>query len=152
MRIDRLWIGGASLLAVALPAAFVSSTRPAAPDVVRPGTTVAASRLPVADPAMRSLFLAPSDPARAPEAADAPRLVGIIGRLPDKAVAMVRAADGTTHTLSPGQSHDGWTLTTLSPDAALFTKGARRVRSFLPAPEPEPMVDEETEAPEGGGY
>lgn len=136
------WIVGAALIAVALPATLVWRTAPALLTPVSHGETV--QPIPVAGeaPAARRLFLDPLDPARGPQAEDAPQLIGIVGRLPDKAVAMVRSSDGKTKVLAPGQSHEGWTLTTLSPDAALFTRGNRRVRSFLAADDPEPEVDE----------
>ncbi|ATE63529.1 hypothetical protein [Rhizorhabdus dicambivorans] len=145
MRALSPWTAVAALFAVAVPAMLVWSTRPTYPDVVRPGATVVPSAVPPANIAARSLFLPPIDPARLPEVEGAPQLIGIAGRLPDKAVAMVRAADGTTRVLSPGQAHEGWTLESLSPDAALFTRGGRRVRSFLPAPEAEAPDEEQAE-------
>ncbi len=64
---------------------------------------------------------------------DAPSLVGIVGRLGDDAVALVRTADGTTRTLRIGESVDGWSLASLAIDAAFFTRGTERVRVALPA-------------------
>ena len=65
--------------------------------------------------------------------ADAPGLVGIVGRLGADAVALVRTRDGATRTLRIGESVDGWQLANLSIDAAFFTRGAQRVRVPLPA-------------------
>jgi hypothetical protein len=65
--------------------------------------------------------------------ADAPGLVGIVGRLGADAVALVRTRDGATRTLHIGESVDGWQLANLSIDAAFFTRGAQRVRVPLPA-------------------
>lgn len=59
---------------------------------------------------------------------DAPTLSGIAGRLGTDAVAMVRTAEGTTRTLAIGESIDGWTLVSLSINAAYFTRGSERLR------------------------
>lgn len=145
-----LWIAGAVLVALAAPMALLWRAQPPLPDIPARGDTV--QPVPVAaaaEGAGRPLFLDPLDPANAPAAEDAPRLIGIAGRLPDNAIAMVRTADGTSKVLSPGESFDGWRLESLSPDAALFSKGSRRVRSFLPAAEPQPQPDAATGEEEG---
>ncbi|RZM11339.1 MAG: hypothetical protein EOP68_04065 [Sphingomonas sp.] len=61
-------------------------------------------------------------------------MLGIIGRLNDDAVALVRTADGT-RALKIGDSVDGWSLASLAADAAFFTRGAERVRVAMPAGE-----------------
>ncbi|MET0246527.1 MAG: hypothetical protein ABW182_07230 [Sphingomonas sp.] len=80
----------------------------------------------------RTLFAAPAGLAaeRAPQ--DAPALVGIVGRLDQDAVALVKTAEGSTRTLAVGASVDGWKLESLSIDAGYFTRGAQRVRVPLP--------------------
>lgn len=140
----RRWLIAAIVLAVLVPALLVWATRPATEHGLERGETVVPSPVPAIGD--RRLFLDPLDPANAPQAEDAPKLVGIAGRLPDHAVAMVRAADGTTKVLTPGQAHEGWKLESLAPDAALFSKGSRRVRSFLPAAEPETEAGPDDEA------
>ncbi len=65
--------------------------------------------------------------------ADAPALIGIVGRLGEDAVALVRTAQGSTRALRIGDSADGWRLASLAIDAAFFTRGAERVRVPLPA-------------------
>jgi len=137
------WILGSALVALAVPGLLLWNARPPQPAMVSRGETVSPVPAPApdGDAGARRLFLDPLDPADAPAAEDAPKLVGIAGRLPDKAIAMVRAADGSSKVLSPGESHEGWRLESLSPDAALFTRGNRRVRSFLPAAEPEPLAE-----------
>ena len=65
--------------------------------------------------------------------ADAPALIGIVGRLGEDAVALVRTAEGTTRALRIGESVDGWKLASLAIDAAFFTRGAERARVPLPA-------------------
>ena len=81
----------------------------------------------------RRLFQDPTDPNSAAPPPDAPVLVGIAGRLPHDAIAMVRQNDGTTKIVAIGQSYRGWRLESLSGDAALFTRGAQRVRVALAA-------------------
>ena len=66
-------------------------------------------------------------------AGGAPQLVGIVGRLGQDAVALVRDASGQTRTLQIGESIDGWQLAALAIDAAFFTRGGERVRVALPA-------------------
>ncbi|MES2497471.1 MAG: hypothetical protein V4618_15260 [Pseudomonadota bacterium] len=142
------WLTLAVLIAVAVPTVLLIRAQPPLPEVVERGETVVPASVPGDELAGgRRLFLDPLDPAKVPAAEDAPKLIGIAGRLPDNAIAMVRAADGTSKVLSPGESHDGWTLESLAPDAALFTRGTRRVRSFLPAAEPEPTAEPESEEP-----
>lgn len=138
----RLLTGLAAALALAVPVWLLYRAQPSLPSLPAPGDTILPVAAPDAEPSRR-LFAEPLSPAQAAQAEDAPQLVGVVGRLPDNAIAMVRSRDGKTATLAPGQSHEGWTLVTLSPDAALFAKGARRVRSFLAADDPEPEVDEE---------
>lgn len=61
-----------------------------------------------------------------------PELAGIVGRLPDAAVALVRAPGGGSRTLALGDSMEGWRLAALAPDAAFFTRGSEKVRVALP--------------------
>lgn len=68
----------------------------------------------------------------APAAGEGPELIGVVGRLGRDAVALVRTAEGRARSLAPGETVDGWRLETLSPDAALFTRGAERLRVPLP--------------------
>lgn len=128
---SRMVIAAAAVLAIAAPIGMLWMAGSGVPGQPVTGATIRPAPLPAEPDEARRLFLDPIDPADAPEADDAPKLVGIAGRLPDQAIAMVRMADGRSKVLAPGESHDGWTLTSLSPDAALFTRGKRRVRSFL---------------------
>jgi hypothetical protein len=80
----------------------------------------------------RTLFGSPA-PETGETPADAPQLVGIVGRLDRDAVAIVRTADGTSRTLKVGDSVDGWKLESLAIDAAFFTRGNERQRVALPA-------------------
>lgn len=134
--IPRRWlaVAGAALFALAMPVALLM------PDTGVPASAASNSDAPLEaapPPAVgalyeRALFAAPSEQAAAlPD--DAPGLVGIVGRLGEDAVALVRSADGSTRTLRIGESVDGWQLASLAIDAAFFTRGAQRVRVPLPA-------------------
>ena len=137
MTVSRRWwaIAGAGAFAALMPALLLlPKVRPAAAgaqDVLPP--------LEVRDPPAlgavyeRALFAAPGDQADAALPDDAPALVGVVGRLGEDAVALVRGADGATRTLQIGESVDGWQLAALAIDAAFFTRGAQRVRVPLPA-------------------
>lgn len=82
----------------------------------------------------RDLFGGDTPPVAAPEgdadlsAGELPRVVGVVGRLPDRAVALVRGAGGGTRTIAMGESIDGWRLDSIAADAVLFTRGDRRAR------------------------
>ncbi|MBE7204740.1 MAG: hypothetical protein INR70_44045, partial [Parafilimonas terrae] len=75
-------------------------------------------------PLTRTLFAVEQQPA----AGGGPTLAGIVGRLPDQAVALVRLPDGRSRSVAIGGVVDGWTLVALSADAALFTRGGERAR------------------------
>ncbi len=129
VRRERAWIAGASLIAVTVPPVLL--WKPVTAEV----TPVAAVR-PVALSPVPPMPAAPLFGAgRDGTAADGPELVGIVGRLPDDAVALVRRADGRTRSLRLGEATDGWTLASLSADAAAFTRGAERLRVAMPAGE-----------------
>jgi hypothetical protein len=69
-------------------------------------------------------------------AADAPpELVGIAGRLPNDAVALVRLPDGATRDIRIGEIANGWRLATIASDRVGFTKGTRQREVVLPARE-----------------
>lgn len=122
-------LAGAVLLALVVP-----------PWLLRePVRSIAATpaMLPLAAPAAppplraafaRALFAAPAADALP---ADAPQLLGVVGRLGRDAVALVRGSSGT-RTLSPGDSVDGWQLRSLAIDAAYFTRGGQSARVPMP--------------------
>ncbi|NML05663.1 hypothetical protein [Sphingomonas sp. G-3-2-10] len=134
-RRDLIALGVSGAVAVAMPLALL---QPGAQPVA---DAPAATQQPIApppQPALSSAFertLFGSSPAAADESApqDAPALIGIVGRLDQDAVALVRTADGTSRTLAVGASVDGWKLESLSIDAGYFTRGAQRVRVPLPS-------------------
>jgi hypothetical protein len=134
-RRDLIALGTAALVAVAMPMLLL---RPGAASVPPP---VQQTLAPLAAPAMpplatafeRPLFAPAGDPQLADALpGDAPALIGIVGRLDQDAVALVRAADGSSRTLHIGESVDGWQLASLALDAAFFTRGTDRVRVPLP--------------------
>lgn len=62
------------------------------------------------------------------EPVSGPELVGIAGRIGHDAVAIVRDGSGASRVLQIGESADGWTLASLAPDAAFFTRGGEQLR------------------------
>lgn len=84
---------------------------------------------------LRTLF-AVDQAADVRPAADAPpELIGIAGRLPDDAVALVRLPDGATRDLRIGESINGWRLISIAADRAGFARGVQRRDVVLPARE-----------------
>lgn len=136
---EGIALGLAGAFAVGMPLAVLlpggAGKAPARAPVAAP--IGAGTMAPVARVYERSLF-GGAEPVEA--SPDAPRLVGIVGRLNVDAVALVRTAEGGTRTLRVGESVDGWSLASLAIDAAFFTRGPERVRVPLPiepdAPEP----------------
>lgn len=127
-------LAGAVALALVCPMLLLpnraSRPMPAGTDVPAPIAPSPPGRLDTA--LQRGLFSAPAPSiGEATVAADddaAPVVVGIVGRLPDQAVALVLRTGGGTRTMSMGESVAGWRLDSIAPDAALFVRGDRRVR------------------------
>lgn len=133
-RRDRVALAIAGAVAVAVPLALLLPAKPGRAPAPAPAMHPVAvtPAPPLAAAYERSLFASgPAESAAAP--ADAPALVGIVGRLGEDAVALVRTAEGTTRALHIGDSVDGWSLASLAIDAAFFTRGTERVRVPLPA-------------------
>jgi hypothetical protein len=121
----------AALLAGAMPTLLLRAPRtPATAAPAQPPLAAPPEAPPLAAAFTRPLFAASTD--AAPSAPDAPALVGVVGRLMHDAVALVRTADGSTRTLAPGESVDGWRLESLAADAAYFTRGNQRARVPMP--------------------
>jgi hypothetical protein len=121
----------AALLAGAMPTLLLRAPR--TPSTTAPAQSplgASPEAPPLAAAFTRPLFAGNTD--AAPSAPDAPALVGVVGRLMHDAVALVRTADGTTRTLAPGESVDGWRLESLAADAAYFTRGNQRARVPMP--------------------
>lgn len=132
----KLALGAAASLALLLPVFLLAPGRSKPPMPARVLPPLAA---PVTPP-LRHVFDRPlfAAPVEAALPADAPQLTGIVGRLGSDAVALVRTAQGSSRSLAVGDSVDGWTLESLSIDAALFRRGGQQARVPLPAVDPEP--------------
>lgn len=131
-------LAGTALVAIGMPLFLLWPSapvrRPPAPHPVPPLAVPAEPPLTTAF--TRPLFAPAADPELADATpGDAPALIGIVGRLDQDAVALVRAADGSSRTLHIGESVDGWQLGSLAIDAAFFTRGSERVRVPLPVAE-----------------
>ncbi|AJP74438.1 hypothetical protein TS85_10810 [Sphingomonas hengshuiensis] len=137
-RRDAIALGLAATVALAMPAALLSGGDggTAGKAAQAPPPLGASAVPPLAAAYERSLFGAPQDAQEAEIPADAPQLVGVVGRLGADAVALVRTPEGGTRTLRIGEAVDGWQLASLAIDAAFFTRGAERVRVPLPAGDP----------------
>ncbi len=124
-------IAGATLaLAVVIPLWLLQPRAPTTIERVDPAPRAAPpAPPPLRDAFARPLFAAPVIDTAPP--ADAPQLIGIVGRLGRDAVALVRGSDGT-RTLAPGDSVDGWQLRGLAIDAAYFTRGGQSARVAVP--------------------
>lgn len=123
-------LAGAVLVALAVPPWLLREPGQAAQaPVALPPLATPATPPPLRAAFARTLF-APSAADALP--ADAPQLLGVVGRLGRDAVAMVRGSEGT-RTLSPGDSIDGWQLRSLAIDAAFFTRGGQSARVPMPS-------------------
>ncbi|MFZ3484715.1 hypothetical protein [Sphingomonas sp. 3-13AW] len=131
-QLDPRWLLlPAALVAAAMPALLLRAPVPAAaPAQGEPPLGAPREAPPLAAAFTRPVFAASAE--ATPAVADAPVLVGVVGRLMHDAVALVRTADGSTRTLGPGESVDGWRLESLAADAAYFTRGNQRARVPMP--------------------
>jgi len=84
------------------------------------------------DEAGRTLFAAGAATDIAPAAGDVPELVGIAGRLPDDAIAILRLSGGATRALARGAMADGWQVTAIAADRVTLTRGSRVHIAILP--------------------
>lgn len=135
MRANRIAIGLAGGFAVLMPLVLLlpgGSVDKAEREAPRSAPLAAPSPAPaLAAVYERPLFGVAGEGEAPALPADAPALVGVVGRLGADAVALVRTGDGT-RALQIGESVDGWQLASLAIDAAFFTRGAQRIRVPLP--------------------
>jgi len=68
----------------------------------------------------------------APLSGDMPELVGIAGRIPDDAVAMLRLANGETRAFARDATADGWRVTAIAADRVTMEKAGRVHVGVLP--------------------
>lgn len=133
-RRDWIALAVAGAAAVAVPLALLLPGKAAKAPVQAPvPIPIAAPATPVLAAVYERQQFGPAAPAESAAPADAPVLIGIVGRLGEDAVALVKTAEGTSRALRIGDSVDGWSLASLAIDAAFFTRGAERVRVPLPA-------------------
>jgi hypothetical protein len=134
-RIERLSVAAAAAIAVAAPAVLLGfGAEPVARDA-SPAPLLAPRAGPAVSAAYgRDLFGGGVSDIGDAVPSDAPELAGIVGRIGQDAVALVRTG-GATRTIAVGEGVDGWTLESLAIDAAYFTRGGQRARVPLPAGE-----------------
>ncbi len=129
---SRLIVGTAAGVAILVPATLLhrGTIRGSA---VPPPVAAQADRGPVPSLAAaiaRPLFFARPAPG---DLQSGLALSGIVGRLPDQGVALVRDGHGRMHALKAGDTVDGWRLDGLFAESATFTRGGRRIEIGLPA-------------------
>ena len=109
-RRDWTVLAGAGSVAVLMPLVLLAPARaPQSPASTSHAKPLEAQPLPpLATVFERPLFGAAPESEAEALPADAPGLVGIVGRLGGDAVALVRTREGTTRTLRIGESVDGW--------------------------------------------
>ena len=132
--IERLSMAAAALVAIAAPAVLLGfGTEPVAREPAPAPLLAPRDGPPITAAYARDLFASGETVAAdAPMPSDAPDLAGIVGRIGQDAVALVRTG-GATRTIAVGESVDGWTLESLAIDAAYFTRGGQRARVPLAA-------------------
>jgi hypothetical protein len=95
-----------------------------------------ATRLPEADPAprapIRTLFAVDAVQDARPATNGLPQVIGIAGRLPHNAVALVRLPNGTTRDLRVGEKAGDWQLTAIAADRVRLTRGKDQREVVLP--------------------
>lgn len=93
--------------------------------------------IPRATPAIANLPTFFVDPPLSTAADDLgrPMLIGVAGRLPGDAEAIVRLPGEPTRIVRRGDTVMGWTLTAIAADRAVFTRGAEQhVSTLAPIP------------------
>ncbi|WP_326525689.1 hypothetical protein [Sphingomonas sp.] len=134
-RIERLSVAAAALVAVGVPALLLGFwPEPVAREAVAPPLLSPPAHPPVSAAPARALFGGGALVEAVDPPTDAPDLAGIVGRIGQDAVALVRSGE-VTRTVAVGESVDGWTLESLEIDAGVFVRGGQRVRVPLPAGE-----------------
>jgi hypothetical protein len=136
-RTERLAIGAAALVAIGAPVVRLGfGAEPVARELATPPLLSPRASPPLSAAYRRDLFGGGQSVVAADETvpSNAPDLTGIVGRIGQDAVALVRTG-GATRTIAVGEAVDGWTLESLAIDAAYFTRGGQRARVPLPAGE-----------------
>ncbi|HEX8445936.1 MAG TPA: hypothetical protein VF649_04910 [Sphingomonas sp.] len=123
------WMIAAAML-IAMPVLLLWDRTPAPMARTAPSVRV---RPAVAAVPRRRIFGGGLDDPSVPEVEagamqDVPVLVGVVGRLPDAAVAMIRDADGRSRPVAVGATTGDWRLEGVAADQAVFSRRGRRVR------------------------
>ena len=135
----RQWAVPAALL-LAVPVLLLWDRTPGPSAGARP-VAMTVAPLAAAPPRRRVFGGAVDDPDIAETVAgtlaDIPVVVGVVGRLPGAAVALVRDAAGRSRPVAVGGTTGGWRLDGLAADSAVFSRGEDRVRVRMAAGDPE---------------
>ena len=151
MSLVKAWwliIGGAGVLAVSAPLKLVQAEHDAAlplladpelgPLVLKPvGSLDRAYTRPAFTPdrappgAIDPTKAMAASAAPPPPPQQLPKLVGLIGGRGHVGLALVKTANGTTRTMRPGESVDGWHLIGLGADNAQFKSGNQMTRVYF---------------------
>lgn len=83
-------------------------------------------------PPSRLLFAPVAPAADMPASTAPPELVGIVGRMPNDAVAMIRLSDGETHSVRVGEDVMGWRVAAIAADRVRLVQGGRERIEVLP--------------------
>lgn len=110
-----------------LKAEAVAPWRGTAPGTTQLEQADAAPRAPA-----RTLFAVDAPQDARPVTNAPPELIGIAGRLPHEAVALVRLPGGATRNLRIGETANGWRLTAIAADRVRFERGADQREVVLP--------------------
>jgi hypothetical protein len=111
-----------------LAPAQAAEVRPVAP---RPAAYAAIAERPLFAPSRRAPAQAEADASPLPPPAVA--LIGVVGRGEER-LAMMRAEDGATLRLSPGQSVGGWVVARIDPRRVTLRRGEAEHVALLGAP------------------
>ena len=122
----------AVVAAAAIPL-WLLADRPAPP--VPAGPVIVLTAMPPTPLPARTLFAPSAITAEdaVPASGGVPRLMGIAGRLPDDAVALLRFSDGATRSLRRGEQAQGWTVAAIAADRVRLSHGGREHVEILPA-------------------
>lgn len=94
----------------------------------------AAASLPVLPPHAGLASLPPLFAGTSAASGPHPQLLGIAGRLPDDAEALVRTGPGKSQSLRLGATVMGWTLVAIAADRATFEQAGERYEAVLKTP------------------
>ena len=135
--IGHIWLrtAAAVLALAAIGVALIEPHMPSREEAQR--VRAAQFPLPAANPALAGLppLFADGKGLTGSRDSSLPELIGVAGRLPDDAEALVRIAPGRSRTVRTGQSVLGWTVIAIAADCVTFERdGLQQVARLKPAP------------------